>query len=136
MPLVYRAMTCEGDQPKLGPSARTLGVRPDIDITLDEKGFVQPRTGGMSVAPSWRDLPPHRIPLRLRPIACDACGSDLDACWRMGSGAFVDSSLNESLNLRSDQSDHGLVEPSRTMGMTEFQSALAATRDQWEIDEA
>ena len=135
MPVIYRAMTHEEDKPKVGLTARTLGVRSDVDITPDQNGWVIPKAGGMSVAPSWRELPPHRIPLRLRPIAHDACGRDDDACWRMGSGAFVDSPLTELLDFRRDRSDHGFVEPSRTMQLDDFQSALAATRDHWEIDE-
>ncbi len=136
MPLIYRAMTRDGEKPRIGPSARTLGVRPSVDITPDENGLVMPQTGGMSVAPSWRELPPHRIPLRLQPIAHDAVGRDDDACWCMGSGDFVDSPLTDSLDFRRDQSDHGIVEPSRTMELNDFQVALAATRDLWEIDEA
>lgn len=135
VPLIYRAMTREGDKPKIGPSARTLGVRPSVDITADENGFVIPQTGGMSVAPSWRDLPPHRIPLRLQPIARDACGRNEDACWRMGSGDFDDSPVTDSLDLRREKSDHGLVEPSRTMELNDFQVAIASTYDLWDIDE-
>ena len=136
MPLIYRTMTREGDKPKVGPSARTLGVRPGVDIVPDEGDMVLPQTGGMSVAPSWRKLPPHRIPLRLQPLVRDACGKDEDACWRMGSGEFIDSKLTESLSLRRDKTFHGLVEPSRRIGLNEFQTALAASRDLWEIDEA
>ena len=136
MPLIYRAMTREGDKPRIGPSARTLGVRPSVDITPDENGLVIPQTGGMSVAPSWRELPSHRIPLRLRPIAHDAAGRDDDACWCMGSGDFTDSPLTDSLDFRRDQNDHGIVEPSHTMELNDFQVALASTRDLWEIDEA
>lgn len=135
MPLIYRAMTRDGEKPRIGPSARTLGVRPSVDITPDENGLVIPQTGGMSVAPSWRELPSHRIPLRLQPIAHDAVGSDDDACWCMGSGEFVDSPVTNSLDLRREKSDHGLVEPSRTMELHDFQAALAGTRDLWRIDE-
>jgi hypothetical protein len=43
-----------------------LGVRvpPDAkaDIAVGAEGMVEPRTGGMSVAPAWRLLPVHRIP--------------------------------------------------------------------------
>lgn len=134
VPLIYRAMTRAGDRPKIGASARTLGVRPSVDITPDENDFVMPKTGGMSVAPSWRELPSHRIPLRLQPIARDACGRDDDACWCMGSGDFVDSPLTNSLDFRRDQNDHGIVEPSRRMVLNDFQEVLAATRDLWEID--
>ena len=66
MPLVYRSMAVDGDKPMIGSTARTLGVRPGDGphdgISVDERGNVSPNTGGMSVAPAWRDLESHRIP--------------------------------------------------------------------------
>lgn len=80
MPQIDRAMTREGNKPKLGSTARTLGVRvPPAcfhDIPVDPDGTVAPRTGGMSVAPAWRALPLHRIPRRLRHLVPWAAGND------------------------------------------------------------
>jgi hypothetical protein len=133
MPLIYRAMTREGDRPKLGPTARTLGVRPrDIPVV---DGSVAPGTGGMSVAPSWRDLPSHRIPRRLARLAPDAAGSNDDACWRTGEGPFGPGPVAEGLALRPDKPTHGLVEPSEAMSFESYQAFLEATRDEWRIDE-
>jgi hypothetical protein len=120
----------------VGQTARTLGIRPEVDVTADGLGMVTPGTGGMSVAPSWRDLPSHRIPLHLQSIVRDACGNKLDRCWRMGAGSFIDSPVTESLNLHCDRDDHGCVEPSRRMELNGLQSVLAETRDLWVIDEA
>jgi hypothetical protein len=135
MPLIYRAMTPDGDKPKIGPTARSLGVRPGADIKPDENGFVTPGTGGMSVAPSWRELKKHRIPRRLRNIVPGATGSNLDRCWRMGEGGFKNDSVATNLTLRPDREDHGMVEPSVDMLLADFQAALGATQAEWSIDE-
>lgn len=134
MPLIYRAMARNGDRPRIGNTARDLGVRVPGDIPV-HLGQVSPGTGGMSVAPTWRDLPPWRIPKRLIDLTPDAAGKDEDACWRMGDGPFEDARVAELLNLRPDRPTHGVVEPSETMALPRFQQALAATRDCWRIDE-
>jgi hypothetical protein len=57
--LLYRAMRPAGDGgPLIAPTARSLGVRSEIDILVDEEDdHVEPGTGGMSVA---QDSPEHR----------------------------------------------------------------------------
>jgi len=134
MPLIYRAMTPEGDRPKVGPSARTLGVRVPGDIAAPG-GQVSPGTGGMSVAPAWRDLPPWRIPKRLIHLAPSAAGKGEDACWRMGDGPFEASAVSEGLALRPDKPKHGVIEPAVPMTLDGYQTTLAATQDLWRIDE-
>jgi hypothetical protein len=141
MPLIFRAMTrnLEG-KPVAGTSARSLGVRvpPDgaADIAPDAAGNVHPETGGMSVAPAWRKLPSYRIPKRLAPLAPDACGKNEDACFRLGEGEFIRSVVTAELMLRPDRPSHGLIEPAVLMSLVNFQAALAATQDQWQIDES
>lgn len=140
MPLIYRAMTVDGDgKPKVGQAARTLGARvPPAgkpDIRPDGAGIVRPRTGGMSVAPGWRNLPAHRIPKRLKPLMPDAAGKDEDACFCMGDGPFVSGAVATDLELRVDRPEHGMVEPAAAMPASDYQRALAVTRDQWVIDE-
>jgi hypothetical protein len=141
MPLIYRSMTREDDdRPRIEGSSRGLGVRvppdPNADIALDADGNVHPATGGMSVAPNWRQLPRFRIPRRLRSIVPAATGSDRDCCWRMGAGPFEDGALCNELFLRTDSNAHGTVDPAIAMPLARYQSALAATRDQWVIDES
>lgn len=140
MPQIHRAMTREGNKPKLGSTARTLGVRvPPAcfhDIPVDPDGTVAPRTSGMSVAPAWRALPLHRIPRRLRHLVPWAAGNDNDACWRMGDGPFEDSPVTAGLLLRVEPSTHGLVEPVQRVSLSQYQAALADTRDHWVVDEA
>jgi hypothetical protein len=127
-------MARDRDRPRIGATARDLGVRVPGDIPVRD-GRVSPGTGGMSVAPAWRALPPFRIPRRLIHLAPDAAGKDEDACWRMGEGPFEEASVAESLTLRPDRPTHGVVEPSEAMPLERYQDALAATRDRWRIDE-
>jgi hypothetical protein len=99
-----------------------LGVRvpPDAkaDIAVGAEGRVEPRTGGMSVAPAWRLLPVHRIPRRLRVKFPRAAGRNDSFLWRMGAGPFVEGALADRLLFRPDpeQPDrHGFVEPVASM---------------------
>lgn len=137
MPKIYRAMLREGNRPKIGNTADTLGVRIGpgvIDIGVSA-GAVVPGTGGMSVAPAWRDLPIHRIPRRLVTLCPGACGKNDAACWTMGEGAFEDGHLTDRLYVRVDTRTHGMVEPEESMTLAEYRSSLAATRNLWTIDE-
>ena len=126
-------------KPKVGPSKKTLGVQvgmnPNDDVSPDADGNVAPGRGGMSVAPTWRALPPHRIPSRLRAKCPKALGNDSYVCWRMGSGPFESARFISCLQLRIDSVVHGTVEPDRMMPLERFQAALAATREEWIVDE-
>jgi len=137
MPKIYRVMAAEGNLPMLGQTATTLGVRVPGDIAPDAAGHVRPGTGGMSVSPAVADLPPHRIPRRLRHLAPDAAGKDAHFVWSMGEGAFVFSPVDIGLQLRPDPNNrsHGFVEPDQTMLLENYQSALHATQSRWSIDE-
>lgn len=144
MPLIFRAMMRDAmdGKPMVGADARKLGARlppkPHADIPVATDGSVKPQTGGMSVAPRWRDLPAHRIPKRLQSLFRAAAGSDVLHLWRMGEGPFADGPVTTDLNLRVDPNDstrHGFVEPAITMQGADYEAALAATRDAWVIDE-
>jgi len=105
--------------PMVGPSARMLGVRPNVDVPV-AAGDVQPNTGGMSVAP---DRPVNLHPLR-RPAAYGGTGRD--PIW------WIDTaSLGDDLVYRPDTTTHGLIEPARTMSLDEFQNALEASKPYW-----
>jgi hypothetical protein len=140
MPLIYRVMTVDGKRPLVADTARGLGVRigggTNTDIPVSSNGDVTPNTGGMSVAPSWRDLPLHRIPHRLRTVVHSAAGNDKDACWRMGEGPFVEASVADGLMLRPDRKAHGNVEPIESMSLVRYRGLIAATREMWEVDES
>jgi hypothetical protein len=138
MPVIYRSMLRDGDQPQVGYSAKTLGVRvpPDAkpDLPVEADGSVRPNTGGMSVAPAWRLLPRWRISRRLREKVEGAAGGLDVFCWRMGTGPFVAEPVAAGLQLRPDSESHGTVEPDRPMPLSEYQAALARTREQWVIE--
>jgi hypothetical protein len=139
MPKVYRAMRADPQdptKPEIAATARALGVRAS-DIPVDLHGNVSPHTGGMSVSPTWRDLPGFRIPRRLRPFCNKAAGPDDNHCWTIGSGTFQASALTADLDLRPDplKSTHGFVEPSRRMSMATYGQALADTQGEWSVDE-
>src|SRR6266568_9610454 len=103
----------------VGPSARTLGVRLNVDIVV-VAGQVQPGAGGMSVAP---DRPENLHPLR-RPPAYGGFGKDPIWCIAVAS-------LGADLQFRQDTMTHGLIEPARTMSIMELQNSLAATKANW-----
>jgi hypothetical protein len=136
MPLIFRSMIRDGDHPKIGPTAKTLGARIPGDIP-EEDGLVAPGTGGMSVSRSWRDLPAWRIPIRFIHLEPNAAGKQSDvSLWRMGDGPFEKGEVSDKLRLRPDSPKHALVEPSGPMPSEVYQDALAATRDSWQcIDE-
>lgn len=135
MPLVYRSMFGENGVPRIGRSATALGVRIPTDIAPDANDRVAPGTGGMSVAPSWRSLPSHRIPRRLREFAPDATGNDKMFCWRYGNGEFASSSFAEDLNLSVSSQRHGNIEPACEMATARFEALLGATQTRWVNDE-
>lgn len=92
----------------------------------------------MSVAPSIRELPLHKIPARLKSRIPGAKGNDNLICWRFGEGPFFEAHISEKLLFRPDPGKpdkHGLVEPSVEMAVDEYQMALAGTQDQWVKDE-
>src|SRR6266545_1706182 len=68
--MVYRAMREDAaGGPAIGPTARTLGVRPAVDVPVSS-GQVRPNTGGMSVAPDR----PENLPFLRRPAAYGGAG--------------------------------------------------------------
>lgn len=123
-------------QPEVAATGRALGVRPS-DIPVDQAGNVNPQTGGMSVSPTWRELPGFRIPKRLRPLCNKAAGPDDNHCWTMGNGLFQASTFTADLNLRPDpqNSAHGFIEPSQKMNIVNYAQSLANTLGAWRKDE-
>jgi hypothetical protein len=133
-------------KPMVGPDGKMLGVRSPAevsagvrpDVSPDAAGNVRPGTGGMSVSPSLRELPDHRVPKRLRlQGVANARGPNELRVWAMGQGQFVGGRVSANLLLRIDPRDktHGFVEPDIMMQLHEYRQALAATRDLWEVDE-
>jgi hypothetical protein len=120
--MAYRAMREDSaGGPVVGPTARTLGVRPAIDIPV-AAGQVQPNNGGMSVSPDRAaNLPPLR-----RPPAYGGSGKDPVWCLDLDH-------LGGDLQFRQDSPAHGLIEPARARSLDELQEALAKTAPWWKM---
>ena len=143
MPTFFRAMFADGEKPQIGLDKKSLGAlvgdSEGDDIPLSTEGHVRPGTGGMSVAPGWRQLPYFRIPKRLKALFPAAAGSNNYRCWRTGEGGFEAGPSADGLCLRPDPNGpetHGFIEPAKEMTPGNYQAALAATRDGWVEDEA
>lgn len=124
---LYRAMrTAPDGTPEVGPTARTLGVRPgdraphnDVPA-VGSADAVLPGFGGMSVAPD----DPANLPRNRRPTALGGTGND--PVWEID-----DADLGPDLRFNQDRPTHGAVEPSRVMTLSEYEAALAATAGKW-----
>jgi hypothetical protein len=107
-------MKADGDFPRTGASAFTLGARLRKDLFESEDGTVRPGTGGISVAP---DNPAFLAPFALRQL-------------REGSlvlFAIATSELGQNLAFRRDPDSpesHGFIEPSRPTTFEAYQDAL------------
>jgi hypothetical protein len=122
---LFRSMKDDGTgSPAIGTDARSLGVRPGVDVlALAPQDVVAPGQGGMSVAPdSALNLRPYR-----RPPAYGGIGRD--PVWEIGSD-----DLGPDLVYRPDPRDtgHGVVEPVRPMTLADYLAALAATGPRWQ----
>lgn len=141
----YRGMVDENGKPKIGRSARLLGVRlGDIDInikrmpvdSLDEQGYLLPEserkfqgelvdvaivnTGGMSVSLSIEALPAPRKPTKFG-------GYGKDPLWQID-----DSNITGDLQAVQDSSTHVSISPRVTMLLERYELALTNTQDYWE----
>ena len=135
-PKVFRAMRRDADHhPTVDQSATGLGVRPGIDVNIDAADRVILDGGGMSVAPGWRELELHRIPKRLGTVVPGAHGSNNTHCFSTGSGPFQPSSFAKGLVLIPDSETHGVVAPEAIVTLRQYEADLAATREDWVIDE-
>ena len=137
MPKIYRSMKEDADgKPVIESTNKGLGARISIDVDIDQDGKVILNGKGMSVAPTWRDLPPFRLSKRLRDKLPDARGAPDIRCFTMGNGPFQDGALTGDLDLKQDDPKHGVVVPRTPIPIAEYQSNLASTRDLWMVDEA
>jgi hypothetical protein len=139
----YRGMAEENGKPKIGRSARLLGIRPGIDIDveqmprdcLDERGYLQPEaeryptgelvavairnTKGMSTSLSIEGLPAFRRPAIFG-------GTGKDSLWQI-----EDSKINGDLEAVQDSATHVSIMPRTTMLLEKYETALAKTQDDW-----
>ncbi|WP_026104185.1 hypothetical protein [Anabaena sp. PCC 7108] len=143
--LYYRGMTDENGKPKIGRSARQLGVRLGTDINveqmpvdnLDENGYLLPKLDrevrgelvavalreekkGMSVSLSIEGLPAPRKPAKFG-------GYGKDPLWQID-----DSNITGDLQAVQDSPTHVSISPRVTMLLERYELALANTQDYWE----
>ena len=116
---IFRGTTEEKGEPKVGDSARTLGVRPNRDIPVDTNGNVHPNTDGVSVSPSPQDLPPHRKPIEFG-------GTGKDPVWKLDVA-----DLGNDLQHVPDKPGHGTIQPKQSMPLSKYQTALANLKSKW-----
>jgi hypothetical protein len=142
--LYYRGMAEANGKPKVGRSARCLGVRLGIDVDvvemprgwLDPQGYLRPEadrqstgesvtvvlrtTKGMSTALSIESLPAFR-----RPAAFGGLGRD--PVWQID-----DSHIGGDLDAVQDSATHVSIMPRVTMLLERYETALANTQNDWE----
>ncbi len=142
--LYYRGMAEQNDRPKIGRSARLLGVRPTIDINieqipiscLDEQGYLLPEsqrkfqgefvtvairdTKGMSVSLSIEGLPAFRKPSKFG-------GNGKDPLWQIDG-----SIITGDLEAVQDSPTHVSIIPRFTMSLEKYETALANTQKYWQ----
>lgn len=136
-------MAEENGKPKVGRSARLLGVRLGIDIDveemprdwLDEQGYLQPEakrqstgdpvavvlrnTKGMSTSLTVESLPAFR-----RPAAFGGMGRD--PLWQI-----EDSKISGDLEAVQDSATHVSIIPRATMLLEKYETALVNTQNDW-----
>ncbi|MEE3717558.1 hypothetical protein V2H45_12410 [Tumidithrix elongata RA019] len=142
--LYYRGMAEQNGKPKIGRSARLLGVRPNIDINieqmpigyLDEQGYLLLESQrvlrgllvtvairdnkGMSVSLSIEGLPAFRKPNQFG-------GTGKDPLWQID-----DSNIIGDLQAVQDSPTHVSILPRVTMMLQRYEAALASTQIKWE----
>jgi hypothetical protein len=113
----------EDGVPEVGATGRYLGVRPDVDVPVDECGVVGSGAGGMSVVPPpVTNLAPHRLPRGFG-------GRSKDPVFELETDE-----LPEALTYRPDPENpegHGFIEPARRMAFEEYERAVHETRGLW-----
>jgi hypothetical protein len=131
MPKLVRIMKRDDDElPLVAPSSNALGVRPGIDIDVDLQGNAISNNKGMSVFSSWRDISPTRVPKRL-----GGQGPNSTYVFVFGSGPFQQAVIAEDLEFLPDTRTHGIIRPVTMVPLTQYETALAATRGEWQVDE-
>jgi hypothetical protein len=131
MPRVFRVMKRDHDgQPIVAAASNALGVRPGIDIDVDQQNNAISNDKGMSVSPSWKDISLRRIPRRL-----GGQGSNGTAVFAFGSGPFQQAVVAHGLELLPDCPAHGVIRPTHLVPLFQFEADLSATRAEWQIDE-
>ncbi|MDX2256319.1 MAG: hypothetical protein NW214_12455 [Pseudanabaenaceae cyanobacterium bins.39] len=142
--LYYRGMAEQNGKPKIGRSARLLGIRPNLDINieqipvgcLDEQSYLLPKaqrklhgnivavairdSKGMSVSLSIDSLPMFRKPSQFG-------GMGKDPLWQID-----DNMITGDLEAVQDSTTHVSIMPRVTMALEKYEAALANTQKYWQ----
>jgi hypothetical protein len=127
--------------PRVGNRSKCLGVRepPDAhaDVDFDGAGHVLLNREGLSVTKDWRDLLGHLIPEHLDDGFNGASGKGMQV-FALGSGGFDEGEVTQDLELlhKTGTVTAGVVAPTTSIPLAQYQQALAATRPDWIIDES
>jgi hypothetical protein len=133
VPRMFRIMRKDSDdKPTVGQAFANLGVRPG-EVDTDAQGNAIPNHKGMSVAPNWRDI---QLFLHPRRLGTGGRGKDNTHCFRRGAAPFKQSGFGNGLELLPDSATHGVVRPAQLVPLVQYLQDLAATRKEWQIDEA
>lgn len=141
--LYYRGMAEDNSKPKVGRSARLLGVRPGVDVDvvqmpagyLNERGYLLPEndrkqqgesvavavrnTKGMSVSITIESLPAFRRPAQFG-------GTGKDPLWQID-----ENRITGDLEAAQDTPTHVSILPKATMLLEKYEAALANTQNDW-----
>lgn len=137
-------MATDNGKPKLGRSARLLGVRLGIDIDvvempsdgLDTQGYLRPvverQSGGVMVLVVLRNtkgmstsITAESLPAFRRPPAFGGTGRD--PLWQI-----EESHIGGDLEAVQDSDTHVSIRPRTTMLLENYEAALAQTQNYWQ----
>ncbi len=92
---------------------------------------------GSSVSKGWRDLPGHLIPEHLDDGFNGAAGKGMRV-FAHATGMFVEGPVSVGLELlhKAGSTESGVVAPTASVLLNQYQYDLAATRGGWVIDES
>ena len=113
--------------PKLGRSARTLGVRVEgsyQDVQLDGEGQVIPGKGGMSVTVD----DPSKMPPARRPRWINNGRSEDPLLY------IEYHRIQAPLTVRIDRDAHAMIEPTELRLLTDYEKDIASTRPHWVLE--
>ena len=129
---IYRAMIEDVDGlPMLGLVAVKLGVRPGVDIILDQQGavhrprFLPGQPNGLSCSPTIPDIPFFALPI--------AWGGShrRTVVWRIAPSDLGSELIAQEDTPPQRKGRHLSIGPSGTMTFNEYLRAVQATRVKW-----
>jgi hypothetical protein len=127
MAQLFRGMKEDArSRPEIGAGARTLSVRPGIDVSAQNADeMVGPgEEEGLSVTQD----DPMNLPVHRRPPAFQ--GQGRDPVWGIDE-ADLGPDLRYHPEAKPKRPGHGFVEPARPMTLEAYQQALARTQSRW-----